>query len=370
MRPIALRLLLLLFFSFHTAGVFAEDPYWLLLEQGKRLFRDGLYGDAMLRFEDAIRTRRGLFERNEQSLIDTLSMPDVRRLGDDLTAVEAHIDSHKLHAARTALDTLYSAVEKDSLANSAQKALAALKTMKAYPEGEFWLGEVFRIEGETAIALSQYQKALDAQSVMEIPDEARTIRYRMAALHAARREYKAMEAQLLKIVSEDQLWSDQKRNFVRESMTRTLSSEGIDRFLILYRHASYATYEAQKDLGVYYYRTGRHDRAYSHLLFAFLIGATALIDELRAEDHEYVFGSFTSLLAGAQARDATKEYLKNSEYYKTLYYLAAALYANGHRKPAAEIWRLTADVSASGEWGRRASRQLASPYVEPSTETP
>ena len=370
MRRIALRLLLSLCFLFPAAQAFGEDPYWLLLEQGKRLFRDGLYGDAMLRFEDAIRTRRGFFGNSEQAFIDALSLPDVRRLGDDLSAVESHVDSHRLHAARSALDTLYTVVARESLSNSAQKALAALKALKAYPEGEYWLGEVFRVEGETAIALIQYQKALDAQALLDIPDDVRTIRYRMASLYSARREYNPMEAQLLRILSEDSLWSDQNRNFAREAMMKTLVSDGVDRFLVLYRHASPGTYEAQKDLGVYYYRTGRHDRAYAHLLFAFLIGATAAIDELRSENHEFSFGSFAFALAEAQSLASTREYLKNSEYYKTLYYLAAALYANGYRKPATEVWRLAADTPAAGEWGRRAARQLVSPFIEPSTETP
>ncbi len=348
----------------------AEEQYWMLLEKGKRLFREGLYGDAMIQFEDAIRSRRSLFEGAERSFIDALSMPDVRNLGDDLAAIEAHIEARRLLAAGGALATLYSIVERESLSNSAQRALSRFKDLKAYPEAEYWLGEVYRIEGETAIALAQYQKALDARSQMEIPEEARIVRSRMAMLHAQRREYNAMESQLLAILSEDPLWSDQRRGFVRDAMIRNLVSDGVDRFLVLYRHENTATYEAQRDLGVYYYQTGRHDRASSHLLFAFLMAATSVIEEVGSESHEYVFTSFSATLKAAYALEPVREHLKTAEFPKVLYYLAASLYANGRRPAATELWRLASTYPDSGEWGRRSARQLAAPFIEPSTETP
>lgn len=349
----------------------ADDPYWMILEKGKRLFNEKLYGDALLQFEDALRKRRSVFEQSERALIDVLSRPDVRVLADDLSAVENHIDSHNLLAARAALDILYKTVDVSALTNSVEKTLKKLKALKAYPEAEYWKGEVFRIEGESSIALSQYERALSAQDQLEIPEEALTIRYRIAALRASRREYVEMEKQLVAIIMSDPLWSDQKESFVRDAMARTLIHDGLDRFLALYRHSSPMTYKAHRDLGLYYYRTGRHDRAYSQLIFAFLNSSTTILEELRSADQEFVFTTFSAVLDTARSpRNNAGNYIQSSEYFKTLYYLAASLYANGHRNTALELWRIIAARQEAGEWKGRSGKQLASPFVESSTETP
>ena len=343
----------------------------MILEKGKRLFQDSLYGDALMRFEDAIKNRHDLFDQSERDLIDVLSRSDVRRYGDDLAKVEEHINSHKLNAARLALDALYKVVEKKSLANSVQNVLSQFKALKDYPEAEYWKGEVFRVEGELSIALAQYEKALSSAALLEIPDEARMIRYKIASLRASRREYNEMEKQLLSIIAEDTLWSSQSQNFARESMNRTLINDGVDRFLTLYRHASASTYKAHQDLGLYYYRTGRHDRAFSQLVFAFLDGSTTVIDELRSADQDFTFTKLSTALDAARGRRSSAgEFLQNSEYFKTLYYLGASLYANGQRKRANEIWRLLVARPEAGEWAGRASKQIAAPYIEPSTDTP
>jgi len=343
----------------------------MVLEKGKRLFRDGLYGDALLQFEDASQNRKELFEQSERALIEVLSQSDVRSLGDDLSAVEKHIDTHNLHAARSALDVLYKTVEVISLSNSVSKALSTLKRLKGYPEAEYWKGEVFRVEGESSIALSQYEKALTGQALLEIPAEAISIRYKIALLRASRREYLEMEKQLIAIIATDALWSAQKQDFARNAMVHTLINDGVDRFLTLYRHSSPATYKAHQELGLYYYRTGRHDRALSQFVFAFLDGSTTIIEELRAADQDFSFSTFISILdASLGSRNNAGKYIQSAEYYKTVYYLAASLFANGHRKTASEIWRILAARAEAGEWKGLASKQIIAPFIEPSTDTP
>ena len=160
--PIGPIVLILLLAAGHAgaqaaASASADAQYWMLLEKGKRLFREAAYGDAILMFEDAIRQRRALYERSRQALVDAMSLTEVRRLGDSLDAVEQYIDAQKLAAARSALDVLYDLAPKASLRGSAAAALSKMSELRSYPEGEYWLGEVFRVEGETALALTQYR---------------------------------------------------------------------------------------------------------------------------------------------------------------------------------------------------------------------
>ena len=353
-----------------VCSVSAQDQYWMLLEKGKNLFRDKLYGDALLYFEDAVRARKDLFVKANENLIAALSFSEVRSKSDDLAAVEKVLEDKKLEEAKKVLALVYKLVPRESFGNSVKAVLDMLKALQAYPEGDYWIGEVFRVEGETSIALAQYRKALNNKDLFEIPDDARQLLYRMADLQSLRREYKAMEESLEDILSEDMLWSDPSRAFTRIAMERTLFNDGLDRFLILYRHHAPFAYRAHRDLGIYYYRTGRHDRASRHLMFAFLIASSIILDELRYIDIEYKFSTFSESLKPALKNDSTKAYMVSNEFSMTMYYYGAALFANGQRRTANELWHSIPVLADNGEWRSRASRQLTTPFIEPTTLVP
>ena len=116
------------------------QPWWLTLEQGKLRFRSGDYGAALLQFEDARRQRRAQYEQMERDLIHLLSQNDVRRIGDALDRVERYSKDMHYTRATAALDELYYRVPKNSLNNSASKALEELGKLKDYPEAEYWIG--------------------------------------------------------------------------------------------------------------------------------------------------------------------------------------------------------------------------------------
>ncbi len=353
-----------------AAETSAESPYWMILEKGKRLYRTGEYGDALLTFEDASRGRREHFMRLERILVETLSFPDFRRLGDALDLAEQLLGEKNFVDARAALAELYTFVPRERLQNSTRKAIESLRSLRSYPEADFWIGETFRAEGELGIALGQYRKAYEARALLEIPDEAYTVLYRMAEILRDRQEYNEMEARLLEVVASDPLWSDASNDFLRSSLDRSLANEGVDQVLSLYRMDAVQTAKAHRMLAFHYYATGRHDRAAAHLIFAFVIQTTAVIDELKRVDMDWRFEGFRAILDAAQKRPSLAGYLAETEYFKTCYYLAASLYATGKQSPAFELWRILARRQEAGEWRVRSARQLQNPTVEKVIEAP
>ncbi len=356
--------------SADAAEASADSPYWMVLEKGKRLYRSGEYGDALLTFEDASRGKREHFMRLERVLVETLSFPDFRRVGDALDLAEQLLGEKNFMEARAALDELYKYFPKDRLQNSTRRAIESLRSLRSYPEADFWIGETFRAEGELGIALSQYRKAYEARSLLEIPDEAFTVLYRMAEILRERQEYNEMEARLLDVVASDPLWSDKANDFLRSSLDRSLANEGIDQVLSLYRMDAVHTAKAHRMLAFHYYSTGRHDRAAAHLTFAFVIQTTAVIDELKRVDMDWKFGGFRAILDAAQKRSTLSGYIAETDYFKTCYYLAASLYATGKQAPAFELWRTLARRQEAGEWRARSARQLQNPAVEKVIEAP
>jgi tetratricopeptide (TPR) repeat protein len=374
-----LFLLILLFLL--CGGLYAQtqQDWWYTLERGKQMFRQRDYGSALLAFEDARRQRRAMYERMEREFVELLSITEVRRLGDSLDLVERFAEERRYAAALEALRELYYRVPRESFNNSATAALNALAALSDYPEAEYWIGETYLAEGELGLALSQFQKALGMRNLFENPGYATELLYKIAEIRRVRQEYTEMERVFLSLLSADTLWSSDGQNnanqtgnsspFVKQAMTRTLENNGIDRFMTLYRYGNGESAQAHRFLGFYYYGSGRHARAQEHLMFAFLIQNTVIIDEVIRRRFDFSFTTLEALAAEINSNSLLGEYVERNEYYKTAFYLGNSLYGNGKTAAARSVWSFLATQSRAGEWQTRAQAQLRSPSVEPAVET-
>jgi tetratricopeptide (TPR) repeat protein len=354
----------------NAQSVKKERHYWFMLETGKHLFREGAYGDALTAFHDARSNRREMYSKMENDLIALLSLPEVRRMHDSLDRIEVYIAERGQVDAAAALNELYYRVGREAMGNSANRALEYLDKLKNYPEADYWIGETYRLNGENEIALRQFGEALANSGLMENPAFAVEIRYKIAAIERLRLHYNDMERQLFAILEDDVLWMQDEGGFVREAMNRTIESSGVNRFLSMYRYKNNDSCRAHRILGEYFYVSGRHDKALPHLIFAFLIQSTTIIDEIAAKQFDFSFTSLENLSLAYQRRADIKDYIKETDYYKTIYYLAAALYATGKENPARELWVFLDGNDEAGEWRGRARGQLRSPFIETPREMP
>jgi hypothetical protein len=358
--------------------------WWYTLEQGKQSFRSGAYGEALMRFEDARRQRRAMYEQMERDLIDLLSMPQVRRLGDSLDRVDAFARERYYNRAAAALDEAYYRYPKSAFNDSARAVLEALGRLKNYPEAEYWIGETYRLEGELTLAVGQFQKAWEQRDLLELNGFDTELLYKIAGLRKLRREYNEMERSLLLILAGDQLWSagegtvsvvssqdDAINAFARNAMSRTLENDGIDRFLTLYRYINMSAEQAHRLLGFYYYASGRYIvKAQDHLMFAFLIQNSVIIEELIRNEYDFAFSTLDALLERVKSYPLITEYIDKTDYHKTAYYLACSLYGNGKTAAARGLWSFLSSRAPPGEWQNRAASQLRQPRIERVIEMP
>ena len=408
MKGYKLLFLLLIF----AAPVFAQpvaQPWWLSLEQGKHKFRSGDYGGALLSFEDARRDRRAMYEQLERDFIHLLSVGEVRRIGDALDWVERYSYERNYIAASAALKELYYRIPKTSLNNSANAALEAFDKLKNYPEAEYWIGEVYRVEGELSLALSQFRKAYAVRELFEDTGFGTELQYKISSVLLTRQEYNEMIRVLQSIINDyDTLWinaakaetsrmevvnadSEGKDNssipyaqasasFASLAMTRTLETEGVGRFMELYRYNNRTVEQAHRRLGFYYAVSGRPS-AQQHLMFSFLIQNTTIIEEIMRRRRDFRLtdpeGKRDSriqellvLMEEVKKSPILLSYIEETEYYKTVYYLGSSLYRNGKTSVARDFWNFLASQPQAGEWYNRALGQLRNPHLDAVVEMP
>jgi tetratricopeptide (TPR) repeat protein len=252
-----------------------------------------------------------------------------------------------------------------------------LGKLKSYPEAEYWIGEIYRAEGELSIALKQYQKAYDERERLEIPGFETEILYKMADARRLRQEYNKMEEALTDILKKDSLWG--RESFDRSAMMKSLENNGVNRFLVLYRHNNPSVEKAHRTLGMYYYASGRHNKAAEHLLFAFVIQNTLIIETLLEDQYDYSFTSLSALIRDAAGYPELQDFMRETDYFRTLYYLANSYFGIGRNIPAREIWIFLRDNAgargsgpaalAASEWRDRSINQLSRPVLDRAPDT-
>ncbi|MCL2380414.1 MAG: hypothetical protein FWC64_02335 [Treponema sp.] len=343
-------------------------PWWYRLEEGKLLLRSGAYGNALIAFEDARRGRHAQFTRMEEDLIRLLSTPEARLLGDSLYFIEQYIAFRNETAAAAALAYLFHRVPRTAVGGSATRALEEIDRLKGFPEAEFWMGEAFMAEGELLLALRQYERAWEYRALLETPGFDTEILYRMTDIHRMRQDYPEMERLANEIITgagpsglpRDDLWT---MVHLRAAMARLLETEGAYRFLELYRHNNMVTERAHRLLGFFLHATSRDITAVDHLMFAFLIQNTVLIDYVIRRQFDFAFTTLDDLMERVLSRPALVDFMEETEYFRTAFYFSAALYATGRTVPAMQLWTFLAQNAHAGVWGERARRSPA-PYLE------
>ena len=395
MKRISFILLILFFTAVPVFSQTGQQPWWLTLEQGKQSFRRGQYGDALMLFEDARRSRRAMYEQMERDLINLLSVSEVRRMGDSLDWVVRFANERHYLAAAAALNELFHRVPRASLNNSAAAALTALGRLRDYPEAEYWIGEVYRVEGEFPLALLQYRRAYEMRTLSNDPGFGTALLYKKAEILLIRQEYKEMERILLSIINElDTLWIDANQaeisriqvtgtpepylpvpyahasaSFAVQALTRILENNDAVGFLQFYRYNNRIVEPAHRRLGFFYAQTGRPG-AQQHLMFAFLIQNSIIIEEIIKRQFDFRFNNFPQLAAEIRRNPVLLSYVQEVEYFKTIYYLAASLFRNEKFETAHSLWTYLASMPEAGEWQRRSIVQLRSPRLEPLIERP
>ena len=374
----------------------AESKVWVEFENGKRLFREKEFGQALNAFRSAASERRIMFDAASRALKAALDSPQAGRsegsilalvdqyakeifLASELEEINALAGSSlrkKIDLLRQRrltdrfrgfLDALYLTLDYrtfddlgDSLVNL-QKAAAALSM---YPEAEFWMGRVFQAEGELRLAEIQYSRAWDMREAYEVADDRFTPLYALADLYRTRGDFPRMEEQYLQIVREDSTASDPKNEYLRNAMLNTLTRDGLDKFMSLYRTEGDYAVRAFDALGSFWYESGRQAKAVLYLGLAVNRILTKAIDAVRSEEPSYAYTVLSELLGRISNRRDLEEFARNAELYRLLFTLADALYANGARTSARDLWSVVASASSSGIWGARAASQLRSPVVK------
>jgi tetratricopeptide (TPR) repeat protein len=232
------------------------------------------------------------------------------------------------------------------------------------PEAHFLQARIYEQEGEYALSEKFYKRALELRRRLYVLEDRYSILYHLADIHHLQKRYRDYEGTLLEILQDHEIFAAPRFSRLRDSLIKTLANDGFNGMVVLYRVPHGFAQRAHREIGVLYCRTGRTYQAVLHLALATLSVISSLAEELKTHDPDYSFTTLTDALEKSAKRPYLQEFIRDTELYKSLYFLASSLYSHGNASEAAALWKVVNEY-AGGEWKILSRNQLISPKPEP-----
>jgi len=362
---------------------------WLHFQNGTRLFDEHRFGEALVELQLATAERRETFttagirieaimttpegaraEGSISAAISGLAKKDI--IDRDLAAIESATGGSltakaKLLRERRLSDGLSGFLgalllvldhrNSASLSDSLFELRKAAAELSSYPEAEYLIGRIYLAEGELKLAELQFLKALDQWESFEIPGDRFAVIDSLAAVYKADARWKEYEERLTEIVASSNLYREESI-FLRDAMERSLTRDGFDRFMLLYRIEESATISANAELGEFYLSRGRA-QAILHLAVAVNAILTKTIERLKVYDPSYGYRILPELLDSIESNHETANFARDMSLYRILHSLGTALSSQGHRETARGIFSALAVRKGIEPWNARARESLA-----------
>ena len=348
-----------------------DEPAWLSLERGKRLFNDKDFGAAFMAFELAVISRRETFQGAALRLTQVMESPTAKESGDSIRRMlEAFASEEFLQrdyaamvaASQGSMRRLLTTMLKFKISDShrafltvilqvleyrpesaMEDSVAELERLVSllirYPEAEYWKGRVFMVEGELGLAEFQFRRADDWRASLENPGERSTILYSLLELYEARGNMMSWEETIGLLRADDQIEQDP---FLRDAMISTLRNPGFDRFMLLYRIEPTGSLNANRRWSEFLLDRGRSN-ADLYAAVAVNMVLTRAITMLRVRDTSYTWSGLNDFLDRANNRPELVSYLDEQDLNRMLLVLADSLYIASARQNAQFLWGTVAN---------------------------
>ena len=240
----------------------------------------------------------------------------------------------------------------------------AIDRQSVNPDAHMWLGYIFEKEGEWTLAEKEYQQALKDKNQLYILEDRFTIMYRLADIYRRTDQWGRYERILIEVLEDDGTY--QQAFSTQYAMVKVLKEKGLDKLFELYRWENNRHVRARRELGVFYYRTGRYNEAENNLVLAVMSAVTVGFDYILEKTADYDYTELAVHVENMCRYPELVDYMRKNEFFQSLYYLGASLYADGFRSRAEELWTLVAESAAgNSKWRARSLSQLREPFIEP-----
>lgn len=332
---------------------------WRLLRKALDFYDAANYGDALAYAELAKQSRRREIEWREFSLDTAQRSRDVRRAGDNLTDVLPVLEANGQTAAKSIIEETLNRYGESFFGNSFQKVKDFIALQDAYPEADFLIGKIYRVEGESALAFDFMNRALRGARWLDVMNQQYDMLYELADLSYDLGRLDDYEKYLLLVLKDDRFYTNPS---FMNAMLRTLGTEtpdAVEKFFLLYRDENDIPLEACALLSDYYKERNQLKKALECSALGAVISFSKLFYILRDRIPTYNYTNLSDLLLKAADYEDIVVWGNNNKVWELFYSLSQIAAAYGKPVFSRTLLEVLASAEPEPYWQKKATASLA-----------
>ncbi len=253
-----------------------------ILARAQHAFDAGRYSEAMTLCEEARLARRNEVRWSSFVIGNVLAVPAIKRAGPFISDLMPILKEREEYDAIQIIEGQIERHGSDFFGNSLPRLYDYLKSLDEYPESDFLLAKIYRLEGEYDLAMQFLERARSHSDILDVPAVKFDILYEMADLANVLGDDTNCEKALLLVVEGDGLYRNKTMyNAIEKSVK--LKRRGVDLaeyFLQLFRSPSINSMRAYFELADIYESRGEMKESFYMTAFGVIVGFTHVVEIL------------------------------------------------------------------------------------------
>lgn len=363
---------------FASLKVFAAQgiDYFLTLRYAQNAFDSGDYGKALALAEQAKDERRKDKE-NELKVLDQIQkVYAVRRAGDSLEDIVPILKERNQRDALEIIEHYTDTYGNQNFDGRISKLKDFISFNKEFPESDFLIGRIYRLEGEVSIAKEYMDKAYAKQNILNVPDLKYDILYELADLAKSTHDEDSYQKYLLTILKDDKFYSDDKvvspknntyyngnsinKNAYMNSLVNVIKNakneDSVDKFFLLYRNDTDISIKALAGLSEFYNRKNEKEKALRCSALGCITALTKIQEILEDRLTDYSYTTFEDLLKNASLYNDIVEWGNKNGIWSMYHNFAEFSSGFGNGEFSKGLFHILMEYSPEPYWRVRAQK--------------
>ena len=241
-----------------------------------------LYSEAMTLCEEARLARRNEVRWSCFVIGNVLSAPAIKKAGTLISDLMPILREREEYDAIEIIENQLERHGSDYFGNSLSRLYDYLESLENYPESDFLIAKIYRLEGEYDLAMRYLERAWSHSDILDVPAVKFDILYEMADLANVLGDDIAYEKSLLLVVEGDGLYKNTTISNAIEKSVK-LKRRGVDLaeyFLQLFRSPSINSMRAYFELADLYEKRGELKESFLMTAFGVIVGFSHAVEIL------------------------------------------------------------------------------------------
>ncbi|MBR7081022.1 MAG: hypothetical protein IKI40_10975 [Treponema sp.] len=342
------------------------DDYWYILKEAQDAYDFGDYGNSIALAEKAKAKRKDQIKWEHYTLDQSQRLVQIRNAGDELKNVTKAMADAKQKNALAIVNSYLETYGKERFRGSFSALLKFINQNNSYPEADYLIGRVYKIEGEASLATVYLKRAYEASDLLSVPAVRYDILYDLADLSEHNDDY---EKYLMDVLADDTMFT--KTTFMN-SMEKVIAGKdkaSVERFFMLYRNESAYSLEALRKLASYYEELANkaQDQATARTYMSkslkctalgTIVAVTRIQETLEDRQTEYKYTTLSDLMKTASIYPDIVNWGNEKVVWEMFYNLADTAQRMGYSMFSYELFTILSKSIPEPYWADRAALRL------------